>query len=129
MPKIKKTISDYSDVIVPEKFWAQVDVRGEDECWEWRRAVNTTGYGIYHCRSPKWLYDKNGRTMTQLLAHRVAWFLTRGEIGSDHVNNHVCHTCDNRRCCNPAHMFKGSMYDNVWDMIEKGRGAWQREKK
>jgi len=33
------------------------------------------------------------------------------------------HTCDNRRCCNPAHLRIGTQQDNIDDMIQKGRAA------
>ncbi len=33
----------------------------------------------------------------------------------------VLHRCDNRRCCEPDHLFLGSQQDNVTDMIMKGR--------
>ena len=66
-----------------------------------------------------WIVLIAGRIKTQLLAHRVAYYLDRGELLS---YRHVCHKCDNPKCCNPNHMFDGSMYDNVQDMIAKGVG-------
>ena len=90
-----------------KRFWSKVDIKGEDDCWEWMACKNPKGYGLFQT------YSK------EQLTHRIAWTLINGNI-----ENGTCilHHCDNRPCCNPKHLFKGTKKDNVMDMIAKGRG-------
>lgn len=116
-----KKMSDYN--IDPVKFWSCVDKAGEDECWEWKRGKNTGGYGLFSVRNTPADYERTGRTRGQVLAHRAAFYLAHGEL-EEYL--HICHSCDNPKCCNPAHLWRGSIFDNVWDMIGKGRAHWQK---
>lgn len=77
-----------------------------DECWPFMGHWNEKGYGRIRFRD-KIRY-----------AHRLAWELTNGPI-PDGMN--VLHRCDYPACCNPAHLFLGTLLDNVADMIAKGR--------
>jgi hypothetical protein len=116
----KKQVSDYN--IQAEKFWSGVSIGDAGECWEWQRGRNTTGYGLFSVLNTAEAYERTGRTTSQVLAHRVVASLS-GNLG---VSDYVMHKCDNRACCNPAHLQIGTAMDNYMDMINKGRAAWQK---
>ncbi len=92
-------------VNTPEKIWLRI-IKKENGCWEWNGAITSLGYG--HMRI----------NYKDTLVHRIAYWLTYGPIPEGMC---VCHKCDNRKCCNPSHLFSGTVYDNTQDMIQKGR--------
>lgn len=96
------------------RLWRQVDRSGSDECWPWTSKSLIKGYGFIGC---------GGRGSGKILAHRAAWEVTHGPIpsGEGFHGTIVMHMCDNRLCCNPAHLKLGTQADNVRDMDAKGR--------
>lgn len=93
-----------------ERFWENVDKRGPDDCWEWM-AGKEFGYGYIR---------REGHKGKMARAHRVAWELTNGPIPKGMC---VLHRYDNPGCCNPAHLWLGTLADNNADMAAKGRHA------
>ncbi len=91
-----------------KRFWSKVAIGEPHECWEWTAGKDANSYGRILVRSHN------------LHAHRVAWRLTFGAIPDGLC---VCHHCDNPDCCNPYHLFLGSMADNMADRDAKGRQA------
>lgn len=77
------------------------------KCWPWPGAHNGGGYGeLRH----------DGR---KVRAHRLAYELEHGAIPS---GLQVRHSCDDPRCCNPAHLLLGTPRDNAQDRERRHRG-------
>lgn len=87
-------------------FWQRVKITGKRDCWNWTAGKNSNGYGRLRFRR------------RQDMAHRVAAILSFGDIPPGLL---ACHKCDNRICCNPAHLFLGTHKDNQHDCVVKGR--------
>ncbi len=81
-----------------------------DDCWPWLGNVNQDGYGRLHLHGKK-----------AAVPHRFAYALLHGPIPR---GLECCHSCDNPRCCNPAHLFLGTHKQNMEDMVKKGRQAF-----
>lgn len=79
------------------RFWAKVDKRGPDDCWNWTGGKVETGYGHFQ-------FGK------QMGAHRVSVMLSGREIPRDRVVHHIC---SNRACVNPAHLEVTTQLQNV----------------
>ncbi len=98
-----------------ERFWYKLDKSGgENACWPFKGAKHRDGYGRAHI-----LIDGQNRIK---IAHRLAYEFAKGPIaeGMD-----VLHSCDNRICCNPAHLSLGTHTENMIDMRRKGRCSRQ----
>jgi len=102
-----------------ERFWSKVRTSQPNECWPWPQCRTLNGYGIV-----RWQRQNQ-------LAHRLAYQLHHGielprnpKLTKSSVL--VLHTCDNRLCCNPAHLWLGTYRENNRDCLSKGRANTAR---
>lgn len=94
------------------RFYSQYVALAVADCWEWRGGLFNNGYG--------WFYLKRGQRKTHA-AHRLAWSLWNHQpVPERHM---ICHTCDNRSCVNPAHLYCGTGYDNNTDTVKRHRAT------
>lgn len=78
-------------------------------CIAWTKAKYAFGYGRI---------NKGARGAGVASTHRVSWELANGPVPD---GMYVLHRCDNPPCCNPEHLFLGTLSDNTQDMLSKGR--------
>lgn len=101
---------DYSQV-EKKRFFESFDASTKDDCWEWKKGILKTGYGAF--------YMQRGKRKT-FNSHRVSWEIHN----SAHIprGGMICHTCDNRKCVNPNHLYLGNSLTNNRDTIARNRG-------
>ena len=83
----------------------------ETGCWNFNGYIQKTGYGSIAI---------GNRLGLSQIAHRLSYHFNVGPFDSTLF---VCHTCDNRKCINPEHLFLGTAADNNRDKMIKGRSV------
>lgn len=111
---------------LPALFWAGMSKPIEpNECWEWQGSIGGPGYGQMQART-----IRRAPMTTHTLAYRLSFgpFPKRSTRGK---RLEVMHTCDNRKCCRPAHLRLGTHLQNMRDAKAKGRltigGDWRKK--
>jgi hypothetical protein len=96
--------SEFNQGII-DRFFNKVNKT--EGCWIWMAYRSPLGYGVFNVRSK--LHS----------AHRVSWVISNQQPLDS--RDYILHKCDNPKCVNPDHLFKGNQFDNMRDCRSKGR--------
>lgn len=89
-----------------KRFWAKVNKKGDNECWEWIAAKNNKGYGQFRIGG------------VSKSTHRISYIIHKGEMPDGLM---ICHTCNNPTCINPNHLYAGTGKDNMKQSVREMR--------
>lgn len=101
-----------------ERFWHSIEQCGHEEtcifcCWPWLKGRDEDGYGHTSV-------SYNGKHRNVKATHVVYELWHARPVPPGLI---VCHYCDQPWCCNPLHLWLGTLNDNRQDCIRKGRHA------
>lgn len=103
------------DIEAKERFLSRIEKDDKTGCWNWTGSKLKTGYGTFSAKR------STGKCWR---AHRFSWIIHGKELveGLD-----LCHSCDNRLCVNPDHLWLGTRQENLLDCLRKNRNPnWNK---
>jgi len=97
---------------VPHDVFKHIDMRGNDDCWEWKGKINAKDNRPY--------FTVNGKRRPSYA------YVLETYTGEIQKGRQVLHSCDNTTCCSPHHLRWGTHQDNMNDMKERERHGLNR---
>ena len=97
--------------LVRDKKWLFSKVKKVNACWIWQGGISSHGYATFGIRSGK-------SKLTTYRVHRFSYELFKGFISHGYC---VGHTCSNKICVNPDHLWLGTQSEVMKNMQRNGR--------
>lgn len=94
-----------------KRFLTIINIGEPEDCWPF---TGSTAYKYGHYQ-----IQHLGKKTTYK-AHRLVY---RNMVGPFDESLHILHTCDNSVCCNPKHLYPGTLSQNAKDMVTRGRAT------
>jgi hypothetical protein len=88
-----------------KRFWSHVNIKNENECWEWTGYKDKKGYGRININSK------------MIGTHRFSYLIYNKIIPDGML---ILHSCNNPSCVNPTHLRAGTNKDNAQDSLLAG---------
>lgn len=92
------------------RFCQYLKPSSENDCIEWQSTYLLNGYGRFKL---------GGHSGQSYPAHRIAYWLATKQKPPTTLN--VCHSCNNRKCCNPVHLYLDTQKGNIQYAASLGR--------
>lgn len=94
-----------------ERFNQKYVIDEDTGCWNWLGSISSGGYGKFAINK-SWIE-----------AHRFSYQYYVGPLIEGLV---CCHSCNNRKCCNPKHLRQDTYKSNSIDMVISGN-QWHQK--
>ena len=114
MKKFKCQMVSIGHLLIPvDKFRAQIVSDPVTGCANWTGVQNNAEYGFFG------VYNTIRNQYGMMTAHRVALMLHLDRMIAPGMNAN--HTCHNRLCCNPDHLYEGTQQQKIQSMRQDNR--------
>ena len=97
--------------LLQDKIHAFSEIDSYSGCRVWKGTINKDGYGQFTYKAKTYL------------AHRAAYEAFKDAIPAGLL---VLHTCGQRACVNPTHLYVGTELDNARDKTRDGTGTYHK---